>query len=165
MESSTSTPTILVYLTASWMVSARTSDRAIPPILPVWTYSLSMTPELEHVDLLAALELRDAGVQYPPGVLGRGVEFVRFGVETTLDAEDDLVGIFGGVLLYMSGSRKPVANSAITGQAASSRCLSASLKRFGHLCCCPAQTSHFFDRFGISSRLPVVSLSARFFAH
>ena len=52
-------------------------------------------PELEHVDLLAALELGDAVVQGAAGVLRRGIELVGLGINAALDAKDNLVGILG----------------------------------------------------------------------
>lgn len=57
--------------------------------------SLVATSELEEVDLLATLQLSGAVVNRAAGVLGRAVAGMGFRVHTPLDAEDNLVGVFG----------------------------------------------------------------------
>ena len=53
------------------------------------------TAEFKHIDLLAALELRNAVIQGAAGILRRGVDLVGFGVGSAFDIQDDLVRIFG----------------------------------------------------------------------
>lgn len=53
------------------------------------------TTEFKHVDLLAALQLRNAVIQAAARILWRGVGLVGLGVGSALDIQDDLVSIFG----------------------------------------------------------------------
>ena len=53
------------------------------------------TAEFKHVNLLAALQLRNAVIQAAARILRRGVGLVGLGVESALDIQDDLVSIFG----------------------------------------------------------------------
>jgi hypothetical protein len=56
------------------------------------------TAKLKDVDFLAALQLCNTIIDTPARILRRGIGLVGLGVDSTLDIEENLIGIFGILL-------------------------------------------------------------------